>query len=194
MNARVGPADFYAPGEWNLICSICGRKMKSGEAVKNWQGMWRHRRCNDTRQPQDFVRVLPDKETVPFAQPPADSYVQINIVLPIQIIPNALNGIAGVLMNEDGSAILNEDGTALMTEEFYAQANIPSWIDIKTIAWTWQSGGANIVIGSPTNALTPLYLNGNLVSGHQYTGALLCTVNSNEGGVGTGICNVAITA
>lgn len=194
MNARVGPADFYADGEWNLVCSMCGRKMKSGDAVKNWQGMWRHRRCNDVRQPQDFVRVLKDDQTVPFSQPPSDVYVQININIPIQVSPNAIDGVAGVLLNENGTAILNEDGMALMTESFYANVLIPEYTEVQSINWTWQSGGNQILIRTPANPLTQLVLDGNIVGGQKYTGVLLCTVTSVQGGVGTGTCNVSITA
>jgi hypothetical protein len=192
MNARVGPADYYAPGEWNLVCSICGRKMKSGDAVKNWQGMWRHRRCNNPRQPQDFVRVLPDDQTVPFSQPPTDSYVQISINLPIFVQPQETS--TQVLLSENNQALLNENGTALLAEEIIAQVLIPGWIDIQSINWTWQSGGNQINIVSPTEPVTQLTLSGNIVHGDNYSGVLLCTVNSTEGGIGTGTCNISITA
>lgn len=193
MNARIGPADFYAPGEWNLVCSMCGRKMKSSEAVKNWQGMWRHRRCNDTRQPQDFVRVLPDRETVPFAQPPADSYIQISLRLPVKVFPQGAS--TQVLLSEDNQALLNEDGTALLAEDIIAQVTFQEQFDITyTIAWTWQSGGNQIQVVSPNAAITQLNLTGNIVHGNNYTGVLLCTVTASTGAVGTGTCNVSITA
>lgn len=193
MNARVGPADYYAEGEWNLVCSICGRKMKSGDAVKNWQGMWRHRRCNDIRQPQDFVRVLPDDQTVPFSQPPAIEYLQISLNLPIQVQPQG--AATQVLLSENNEALLNEDGTALLAENIYAQVLFQPQLDVTyTVDWTWQAGGNQIKIASPNAVLTYLYLTGNIVHGNNYTGILLCTVNSSLGAVGTGTCNVSITA
>lgn len=76
---RAGSEDFFAPGDWNIICSICGTKLKAGEAVQNWQGMWRHPKCNEPRQPQDFVMPLPQKEmSIPFTQKDGDP----NIIAP----------------------------------------------------------------------------------------------------------------
>jgi|ERR1700674_1343920 len=67
-----GPADFWQPGDWNARCSICGAKAKASELVRNWQGMWRHPRCNEPRQPQDFVRGVQDIQTPPWVQPDND--------------------------------------------------------------------------------------------------------------------------
>jgi len=59
----------YVPGAWNVWCSMCGHAYKSTEMVKNWQGQWRCRRCNEPRQPQDFVKAVPDKPAPPYVQP-----------------------------------------------------------------------------------------------------------------------------
>lgn len=67
-----GRADFYKSGDWNVSCSMCGRKRKASEMVQNWQGLWRCPEHNEQRQPQDFVRAIPDVQSVPFAQPPSD--------------------------------------------------------------------------------------------------------------------------
>ena len=64
-----GRADYYEPGDWNVACSMCGRKRKSSELVRNWQGLWRCPVHNEPRQPQDFVANVKDVMTVPFAQP-----------------------------------------------------------------------------------------------------------------------------
>lgn len=69
-----GRADFYASGEWNVACSMCGRKRKSSEVVKNWQGDWRCPEHNEERHPQDFVRAVPDDMSVPFAQPESETF------------------------------------------------------------------------------------------------------------------------
>lgn len=64
-----GQADYYAEGDWNAVCSICGNKRKASYLVKNWMGMWRCPEHNDPRQPQDFVRGVPDKMNPPWTQP-----------------------------------------------------------------------------------------------------------------------------
>lgn len=83
-----GPADQLQLGTWNIACSMCGRKLKASEAVRNWQGMWRCPRHNEARHPQDFVRGVQDVQTVPFAQPQLDDNVQICTLNGISAIPD----------------------------------------------------------------------------------------------------------
>ncbi len=82
-----GQADYLELGSWNTACSMCGRKRKAHEVVKNWQGMWRCPEHNEVRHPQDFVRGVPDDQSVPFAQPEADVFAQF-------CTPNGVTGIA----------------------------------------------------------------------------------------------------
>jgi hypothetical protein len=67
-----GPADYLELGDWNATCSMCGAKEKASKMVRNWQGLYRHPRCNEPRQPQDFVRGVQDIQTPPWAQPQRD--------------------------------------------------------------------------------------------------------------------------
>lgn len=66
--------DYFKPGDWNATCSMCGRKRKASQLVRNWQGMYRCPEHNEARHPQDFVRAVKEVLTVPWSQPPADSY------------------------------------------------------------------------------------------------------------------------
>lgn len=72
-----GRADYLKLGDFNADCSMCGNKRKASELVKNWQGMWRCPEHNEVRQPQDFVRGLPDRQTPPWNQPPSEIFVFI---------------------------------------------------------------------------------------------------------------------
>lgn len=72
-----GPADYYSDGDWNITCSLCGRKLKASRSVKNWQGYYRCPEHNEPRHPQDFVRGVKDVQTVPFSQPPTDNDLAI---------------------------------------------------------------------------------------------------------------------
>lgn len=65
----MGQADFLELGSWNARCSMCNFKFKSNQLTKNWQGMMRCYRCQESRQPQDFVRAIPDIQTPPWTQP-----------------------------------------------------------------------------------------------------------------------------
>lgn len=65
----MGEADYLELGSWNARCSMCNAKRKAGQLVKNWQGLWRCPEHNEPRQPQDFVRAIPDIQTPPWVQP-----------------------------------------------------------------------------------------------------------------------------
>lgn len=69
----MGQADYFAPGDWNAVCSECGRKRKASQLEKNWQGLYRCPEHNEPRQPQDFVRGVKDDQSVPWAQLPASA-------------------------------------------------------------------------------------------------------------------------
>lgn len=74
-----GPRTYLKLGDWNTVCYQCGFKRKASELVRNWQG---YRVCpehNEPRQPQDFVRAVPDVQAPPWAQPmPATTYQYSN--------------------------------------------------------------------------------------------------------------------
>lgn len=71
-----GRADFLDLGGWNAVCYQCGRKRKAGDLVRHWQGYYVCPEHWEARQPQDFVRAIPDDQTPPWTQPmPAGLFV-----------------------------------------------------------------------------------------------------------------------
>lgn len=83
-----GRADYLKLGDFNAVCSMCGRKRKASTMVKNWQGMYRCPEHNEARHPQDFVRGVQDVQTVPWAQPPLDYDIQICTFNGVSAIPD----------------------------------------------------------------------------------------------------------
>jgi hypothetical protein len=76
--ARPPRTDYYAEGDWNAMCSMCGRKRKASELVKNWKGQYRCPEHNEPREAQDFVKGIVEHPTPPWVQPiPADAYVGV---------------------------------------------------------------------------------------------------------------------
>ena len=72
----TGRADYLALGDHNAVCYECGRKRKASELKKHWQGYWVCPEHWEPRQPQDFVRSVPDVITPPWTQPmPADVFL-----------------------------------------------------------------------------------------------------------------------
>jgi len=68
--------NYYTSGEWNLICDVCSKKIKAGEAKKRWDGLIVCPSDFEHRHPQDYIRAKTDKITVPFTRPrPPDLFV-----------------------------------------------------------------------------------------------------------------------
>src|SRR5258708_32371012 len=84
----MSDADYLALGDWNANCSMCGRKRKASELVKNWQGQWRCPEHNEARQPQDFVRGVPENQTPPWTQMAGQSFVAVCSFVDSSAIPH----------------------------------------------------------------------------------------------------------
>ena len=65
----MGGKNYYASGQFNVICDVCGKKIKAGEAKHRWDGFVVCERDFEQRHPQDFVRARQDKISVPFSRP-----------------------------------------------------------------------------------------------------------------------------
>jgi len=85
----MGKADYLDLGTWNAECSVCGHKFKASELRRHWQGQYRCVDCWEPRQPQDFVRAVPDVQTPPWTQPPSVTFVQICFPNDQSAIPGA---------------------------------------------------------------------------------------------------------
>lgn len=70
----------YINGDWNAICDVCGRKYKNTLLKQRWDGLMCCPQDWEIRQPQDFVRGVPDPQLVPWVRDEAtDSYLDIVI-------------------------------------------------------------------------------------------------------------------
>lgn len=127
-----GSADYFAPGTWNIACSMCGRKRKATELVKNWQGMYRCPEHDEPRQPQDFVRNIKDVMTVPYALEETSNYVTYSgPTFPLNIQGPIYFAVA---------------------QNYHPVALFPTWVTPTGYVWSWASGGATISIAFPFTA------------------------------------------
>ncbi len=67
-----GPNDYLELGDWNTTCYECAHKFKASEMMRSWKGFYVCPRCWEPRQPQDFLKPVPDNPSVPWAQGPAN--------------------------------------------------------------------------------------------------------------------------
>lgn len=72
----MGRADYYKSGDWNGICQTCGKKYKYSQLKTQWDGIIACPKCFDYRHPQEFVRAIPDNQSVPDSSPePTDTFI-----------------------------------------------------------------------------------------------------------------------
>jgi len=69
----------YDKGDWNSICDVCGRKYKASLLKQRWDGLMCCPQDWEIRQPQDFVRGVPDPQLVPWVRDePTDQFVPLH--------------------------------------------------------------------------------------------------------------------
>lgn len=73
----MGRADYFALGDWNAICDQCGRKRKGSTLRLQWNGLWVCPEHWEPRQPQDFVKAVPEHPTPPFVRTPTDNFMPV---------------------------------------------------------------------------------------------------------------------
>ena len=107
----TGRADYYAPGDYNSICFECGRKRKASELKRHWQGYDVCPEHWEPRQPQDFVRALPDLKALERVQPyPADLFAAGELlVLETFVVDNYNSPVDFALLTEDLYPLVTEN-------------------------------------------------------------------------------------
>ena len=68
----MGKADFWKPGDYNIICDRTGFKVKASWAHKEWNGNTVRNESWEPRHPQDLIRSIPDRQDVPDPNPEAE--------------------------------------------------------------------------------------------------------------------------
>lgn len=70
----MGKADFYKPGDHNVVCDRTGRKFKRSQCRKTWDGLIVRKESWEPRHPQDFLRARPDHQQVSDPRSEPDDY------------------------------------------------------------------------------------------------------------------------
>lgn len=66
----------YKPGQWLAVCDRCGFEFLAKDLKKDWQGLMVCSNDYELRNPQDFIRVRPEKITPPWTRPePVDDFI-----------------------------------------------------------------------------------------------------------------------
>lgn len=74
-------SSYYKHGSWNVICQVCGRQFKSDQVRKRWDGFIVCPSDFEMRHDLDFIRVRPERPSIPYASPePDDVFVVVHYI------------------------------------------------------------------------------------------------------------------
>lgn len=68
----------YVPGDYYLLCAVCGFKKRRSECFKRWDNVLVCREDYEERNPLDLVQPRPDRQNVTEAQTADPVYVTDN--------------------------------------------------------------------------------------------------------------------
>ena len=110
-------ADFLDLGSWNAHCAKCGFKFKANELIKESAGaglssMYVCRKCWRPRQPQEFVRGIPEKPQAPWIQKFPDTYTDMGYALTTDSGAGSDLVEPELLMTDDYSILVTDEGTS----------------------------------------------------------------------------------
>lgn len=90
----MGSNSYFAAGQYNFVCDLCGKQGKSSDARKTWDGFYVCSSHKEVRNPQDFVRGRGEQQALPWSRPVvADSFV--SPIPPSTCTLRGTNGLAG---------------------------------------------------------------------------------------------------
>lgn len=140
----MGRADYYADGQWNVICDQCGFKCKSKDIKKQWDGLEVCKRCWEPRQPQDFVRGVMDRQQVPFTRPDVDpTFTPGAQALPLPDNELIMSFTVGGSVSESGLFQVAVGNATALT--YYVVIGQPTSLSIGLV-----SDGAVVYLETPT--------------------------------------------
>lgn len=150
----MGLRDYYKKGDWNAICYVCGFKRKASEMKLRWDGVYVCREDWEIRQPQDFVRGVPDEQALPWTQPePPNSFGALPISNPTTNIvvgsPTIFVNSTIQVLGTDYTIALPQGVITFITQ--YAAGSVIAWSGVwldnanvrttytQRALYTWQS-------------------------------------------------------
>jgi hypothetical protein len=79
---------YFQSGTWNLICDVCGKKIKACDSKKRWDGLIVCHKDFEFDHPQKFLRVRSDPRAVPYNRHEApDVFIIINDPTTPYVVP-----------------------------------------------------------------------------------------------------------
>jgi len=116
-------SDKWIPGDHYFIDDQTGVKTRASQSALQWNGMLVDLKNFEPRQPQDFVRGLPDNMTVPRPRPrPIDTFIgplDTEIAVAASAGDTTIEVLSTTRMSvNDRLSIMLDDGSTFLTTIF----------------------------------------------------------------------------
>ncbi len=112
----MGTERHYKPGSFYRICDRTGFATRAERTRMEWNGLIVKDRVWEARQPQDFVKGVPDVQTVPYARPrQANTFVGVGNIAQFEVYGDLPTGIT---FNVQGGQIMVYHGAAVNAANF----------------------------------------------------------------------------
>ena len=88
---------WFKSGSWNVICDVCGEKHKAEKLLTRWDGLKTCASCWEVRHPQELIRPIKERNSVPWTRPrPEDNNVEVCTLLGVTAV--AGQAVAGCMI------------------------------------------------------------------------------------------------
>ena len=66
----------YKPGEWNVLCAVCGFRFPASKIRTRWDGVLVCPEDYETRHPQDLIRIPQEDTSIPYSNPEVYTFIE----------------------------------------------------------------------------------------------------------------------
>lgn len=88
---------WFKSGSWNAICDICGEKHKAEKLLTRWDGLKTCSACWEVRHPQELIRPIKERNSVPWTRPRPDD-LSVNICTLFGVTAVSGQAVAGCMI------------------------------------------------------------------------------------------------
>lgn len=61
--------NYFKSGDWNILCDVCGWKIKASESKHRWDGLIVCKSDWEPRHELDFIKARTEQNSIPFSRP-----------------------------------------------------------------------------------------------------------------------------
>lgn len=76
-------SNYFASGQYNVICDVCGFKFKNTQMLKRWDGLMVCHADYETDHPQKYLRVHETGESAPYIRQDVTSFTNVCYIFAI---------------------------------------------------------------------------------------------------------------